>query len=356
MLLEVHCFYDTDTICERSGDQLDGISDSVIYGRLPVGLEAHDGQESRIRNGNGIFYLFFRNAHSLRRNISLVEFQRIFPDSLILILPYVSENGTYCIKNRSELHLAAHAQFITDFGKFVFAGIDSSGFHTDGTSSPCSFCFASWARIASSIGMRADARALAGGTRLADVFGAAARITKEYPSVPVVLLLYFNSIFVYGIERFFFDAEAAGISGVIIPDLPLEERNEAKPSADSHGVYLISMVTPASQERVKKILAQAQGFLYCVASLGVTGERSSFSTDFADYFRTLNELSDIPKCIGFGVSSPEQKKQFESYCDGVIVGSAIVRRIEAGIAEGLSEPELAGNIGSFVRTFTEVDI
>jgi len=204
--------------------------------------------------------------------------------------------------------------------------------------------------------MRADARALAGGTRLADVFGAAARITKEYPSVPVVLLLYFNSIFVYGIERFFFDAEAAGISGVIIPDLPLEERNEAKPSADSHGVYLISMVTPASQERVKKILAQAQGFLYCVASLGVTGERSSFSTDFADYFRTLNELSDIPKCIGFGVSSPEQKKQFESYCDGVIVGSAIVRRIEAGIAEGLSEPELAGNIGSFVRTFTEVDI
>jgi len=200
--------------------------------------------------------------------------------------------------------------------------------------------------------MRADARALLHGTRLADVFELAARITGEFPDLPVVLLLYFNSIFVYGQERFFSACGKAGISGVIIPDLPLEERDEARPFADAHGVYLISMVTPVSQERTKRILAQAQGFLYCVASLGVTGERASYSTDFKDYFDTLNQLSDIPKCIGFGVSTPEQKKQLETYCDGVIVGSAIVRRIEDCIGEGLPDAEIASRLGAFVKSFT----
>ena len=200
--------------------------------------------------------------------------------------------------------------------------------------------------------MRADARALLHGTRLADVFELASRISGEFPGIPVVLLLYFNSIFVYGQERFFSECEKADISGVIIPDLPLEERDEARPFADAHGVYLISMVTPVSQERTKRILAQAQGFLYCVASLGVTGERTSYSTDFKDYFDTLNKLSDIPKCIGFGVSTPEQKRQLETYCDGVIVGSAIVRRIEDCIGEGLSDVETASRLGAFVRAFT----
>lgn len=200
--------------------------------------------------------------------------------------------------------------------------------------------------------MRADARALLQGTRLADVFDLSARISGEFPDIPVVLLLYFNSIFVYGQERFFSACEKSGISGVIIPDLPLEERDEARPFADAHGVYLISMVTPVSKERTKRILAQAQGFLYCVASLGVTGERVSYSTDFKEYFDTLNQLSGIPKCIGFGVSTPEQKRQLETYCDGVIVGSAIVRRIEDCISEGLSDREIASRLGAFVKSFT----
>lgn len=202
--------------------------------------------------------------------------------------------------------------------------------------------------------MRADVRALSNGTRLADVFSLSKRISGEFMHVPVVLLLYFNSIFVYGLERFFEACEKAGISGVIIPDLPLEERNEARPFADAHGVYLISMVTPVSHERTKRILAQAQGFLYCVASLGVTGERASYSTDFKNYFDNLNQLSDIPKCIGFGVSDPEQKRELETYCDGVIVGSAIVRRIEDCIKEGLTTRETAARLGAYVRTFTEV--
>ena len=204
--------------------------------------------------------------------------------------------------------------------------------------------------------MRADERALANGTRLADVFSLSSRISTEFPLIPVVLLLYFNSIFVYGLEKFFTSCEMSGISGVIIPDLPLEERDEARPAADAHGVYLISMVTPVSQERAKRILAQAQGFLYCVASLGVTGERSSYATDFKSYFDSLNKGSDIPKCIGFGVSTPEQKKELEAYCDGVIVGSAIVRRIEDCIAEGISEEAIAARLGDFVHEFTEVHI
>ncbi len=202
--------------------------------------------------------------------------------------------------------------------------------------------------------MRADVRALAGGTRLADVFSLSARISEEFPHTPIVLLLYFNSLFVYGLERFFEACEKANISGVIIPDLPLEERGEAQPFADKHGVYLISMVTPASKERTARILKQAQGFLYCVASLGVTGERASFSTDFKEYFDSMNQLSDIPKCIGFGVSSPEQKKELEVYCDGVIVGSAIVRRIEECIAKEMADSEIATELGEYVRTFTEV--
>ena len=201
--------------------------------------------------------------------------------------------------------------------------------------------------------MRADVRALESGTRLKDVFSLSKKVTGEFPTVPVVLLLYFNSIFVYGLERFFSACEEAGISGVIVPDLPLEEQDEARPAADAHGIYMIAMATPASGDRLRKITASAKGFLYCVASLGVTGERSTFATDFAEYFDTLNKLTDLPKCIGFGVSTPEQQKALEGYADGVIVGSAIVRRIEEGIASGKSGDEIAALVGAFVKTFTE---
>lgn len=123
--------------------------------------------------------------------------------------------------------------------------------------------------------MRADVRALESGTRLKDVFFLE-KVTDEFPAVPVVLLLYFNSIFVYGIERFFAACEEAGISGVIVPDLPLEEQDEARPAADAHGIYMIAMVTPTSGDRLQKITASAKGFLYCVAlsASRVSGARS----------------------------------------------------------------------------------
>lgn len=201
--------------------------------------------------------------------------------------------------------------------------------------------------------MRADERALQSGTRLKDVFDLSARISGEHPDVPVVLLLYFNSIFVYGIEKFFSACEKAGISGLIIPDLPIEERHEAQPAADAHGVYLISMVTPASHGRIAKIVSSAQGFLYCVASLGVTGEREIFATAFKEYFDTLNVVSDMPKCLGFGISTPEQKRALEKYCDGTIVGSALVRLIENSISLQMTDEQIARRLGQAVREFTE---
>lgn len=201
--------------------------------------------------------------------------------------------------------------------------------------------------------MRADDRALRAGTRLADVFDVSARISQEHPDVPVVLLLYFNSIFVYGIEKFFTACEEAGISGLIIPDLPMEERQEAQPAADAHSVYLISMVTPASCDRISRITASAQGFLYCVASLGVTGEREAFTTQFREYFDTLNQATPLPKCLGFGISTPEQKKELEQYCEGIIVGSALVRMIEDCISRRMTDEDIARRLGQAVLEFTE---
>ncbi|MEA4902612.1 tryptophan synthase subunit alpha [Desulfitobacterium sp.] len=197
--------------------------------------------------------------------------------------------------------------------------------------------------------MRADDRALQKGVRLKDVMNIAVRVREKDNSTPLVLLLYFNCIFCYGSERFFAACEEAGIDGVIIPDLPYEERDEIAEFAKRHQIIIISMVTPASRERAKKIAAKAKGFLYCVSSLGVTGERAEFSTDFAGFFTELNSYSSVPKAIGFGVSSPEQASYLKDYCDGVIVGSAIVRRIEEEAEKGGDGGKIAKEIGRYTE-------
>lgn len=200
--------------------------------------------------------------------------------------------------------------------------------------------------------MRADRRALQSGTRMRDIFDMTERLSAGFPDTPFLLLLYYNSVFVYGIERFFSSAKKAGISGLIIPDLPPEERSEVQPTADAHGIYLISMVTPTSTERMSGICKEAKGFLYCVTSLGVTGVRKSYATSFREYFGALDSVSDIPKCAGFGISDPEQKRQLEQYCDGTIVGSAIERRIEEGIGKNVNEEQIAISVGKLVQEFT----
>lgn len=197
--------------------------------------------------------------------------------------------------------------------------------------------------------MRADDRALRQGVRLKDVMDIAVKVRKQDDSTPLVLLLYFNCIFCSGPERFFAQCEGAGIDGVIVPDLPYEERGEIEEFAERHHIIIISMVTPASRERAQRITEKAKGFLYCVSSLGVTGERTEFSTDFAGFFTELNGYSAVPKAIGFGVASPGQAADLKKYCDGVIVGSAIVRRIEEAAAKGADGGKIAEQIGRYTE-------
>ncbi len=174
----------------------------------------------------------------------------------------------------------------------------------------------------------ANERALRNGIRMGHVFALAGRL-RERTEVPLVLLLYVNVIVQYGADRFFADCRASGIDGVIVPDLPYEERGEIEPDARRHGIAMIRMVSPVSEARIRMIAEGAEGFLYCVSSLGVTGTRSSFETDFDSFFRTIDAASRIPTALGFGISDGAQVRAVRRFADGVIVGSAMVRTIAA---------------------------
>ncbi len=176
----------------------------------------------------------------------------------------------------------------------------------------------------------ANVRALSKGINLDIIMDAVEKLRRE-TDIPLVYLMYYNSILSYGSDNFFARCAKVGIDGVIIPDLPFEESGEIAEYTKKYGVYQISLVSPSStDERLRMIAREAKGFLYCVSSMGVTGVRDSFTTDFDHMFKVLNSVSDVPKCIGFGISKPEQAKELKHYCDGVIVGSAIVRRVAAG--------------------------
>lgn len=175
----------------------------------------------------------------------------------------------------------------------------------------------------------ADERAIAGGTDIHVVFDMVADIRKEI-HVPMVFLLYYNVILQYGLESFFKKCMETGIDGLIIPDLPYEESDEIAEYVDKYGVYQIFLVSPTSRDRVEKIAKSAKGFLYCVSSLGVTGEKASFQTNFGEFFGIVNKHAAVPACVGFGISNGEQVRELSGYCDGAIVGSAIVRAIASG--------------------------
>lgn len=193
---------------------------------------------------------------------------------------------------------------------------------------------------------RSSLRSLTGGTTLDKIFGAVSQI-REKTDKPLILMMYLNTIFVYGTEKFFSRCKELGVDGVIVPDMPYEEREEILPCAQKYGVHNINLVSPASKERIKTIAADSSGFLYCVSSNGVTGVRSGFSTNFDEFFGIIKENAKCPCCVGFGISSPEQAKKMSGYCDGVIVGSAIVRIMEA---EGENAPE---KVGAFVASLKE---
>ncbi|MCR4437061.1 MAG: tryptophan synthase subunit alpha [Clostridiales bacterium] len=191
----------------------------------------------------------------------------------------------------------------------------------------------------------ANARALKNGIKIKNVMEAVKR-ARESVKVPLIYLLYFNCILQYGPECFFSDCKESGIDGVIIPDLPFEERDEVQGCADGCGIHLISLVSPTSRERMGKIAKNARGFLYCVSSLGVTGMRDRFETDFDDFFRTINKYAHLPKALGFGISTAEHIRELKGYCDGLIVGSAVVKQVERSRDAG----EAVINVGNFVKT------
>ena len=140
-------------------------------------------------------------------------------------------------------------------------------------------------------------------------------------------MTYVNPVFNYGTERFFADCATTGVDGIIIPDLPFEERSECADVAKKYGVSLIAMVAPTSQDRIEAIAAVGDGFLYVVSSLGVTGTRTKITTDLKEMTDLIRSVTSIPAAVGFGINTPEQASAVAAVADGVIVGSAIVKII-----------------------------
>lgn len=173
---------------------------------------------------------------------------------------------------------------------------------------------------------KADERALTVGTTTDKIFDMVREIRKV-SQIPLVFLTYINPIFVYGTEQFIKRCEECGIDGLIVPDLPYEEREELLPCCNACGIDLIPLIAPTSEDRIRMIAKEAQGFVYCISSMGVTGVRKNITTDIGHMISLVREVSDIPCAIGFGVSTKKQAKQMIAQADGVIVGSAIVKLI-----------------------------
>lgn len=153
------------------------------------------------------------------------------------------------------------------------------------------------------------------------------RKLRQRVQVPMVFMTYANVVFSYGSERFISICKEIGIDGLILPDIPYEEKDEFDPICRKYGLALISLIAPTSHDRISMIAKEADGFVYCVSSLGVTGTRTEITTDIGEMVSLVKKAQDIPCAVGFGISTPEQAKKMSESADGVIVGSAIVKII-----------------------------
>jgi len=189
----------------------------------------------------------------------------------------------------------------------------------------------------------ANARALAGGVTTDQIFDMVRSLRNDV-SIPLVFMTYANIVFSYGTERFLLHAADAGIDGLILPDVPFEEKADFAPACRAHGLDFISLIAPTSRERIAMIAREAEGFVYCVSSMGVTGVRGQITTNVGEMIRQVREANPrIPCAVGFGISTPEQAREMAKIADGVIVGSAIVRLVEQ------HEKDAAAFVGSYVR-------
>ena len=192
----------------------------------------------------------------------------------------------------------------------------------------------------------ANIRALRGGVDTDKIFGLVRRL-RESVTVPLVFMTYANVVFSYGTERFLSECAEVGIDGLILPDVPYEEKEDFAPYCRRYGVEWISLIAPTSADRIGMIAREAEGFIYLVSSLGVTGMRSDISTDLASIVSIIRQSTDIPVAIGFGISNPAQAQKMAALADGVIVGSAVVRLLEK------YGTEAAGPVGAFVRSMAD---
>ena len=173
----------------------------------------------------------------------------------------------------------------------------------------------------------ANIRALKGGVTTDKVFDLVRELRKDV-TVPMVFMTYSNVVFSYGADKFISTCKEIGINGLILPDLPYEEKEEFLPQCKKYGVDLISLIAPTSENRIAMIAKEADGFIYLVSSLGVTGTRSEISTDLKSIVDVIRQNTSVPCAIGFGISTPEQAKKMADIADGAIVGSAIIKIIE----------------------------
>lgn len=170
----------------------------------------------------------------------------------------------------------------------------------------------------------ANIRALSGGVTTDKIFDMVEKIRKN-TQIPLVFMTYANVVFSYGAERFIKKAAEIGMDGLILPDVPYEEKEEFDGICKQYGLDLVSLIAPTSHDRIKMIAKDASGFIYCVSSLGVTGTRSAITTDIGAMVNLVKEVTDLPCAVGFGISTPEQAAKMCESADGAIVGSAIVK-------------------------------
>lgn len=192
----------------------------------------------------------------------------------------------------------------------------------------------------------ANIRALAGGITTDKIFEMVKRLRKDL-TIPMVFMTYANVVFSYDAEKFISTCNEIGIDGLILPDLPFEEKGEFLPICKKYGVDLISLIAPTSDKRIEMISKEADGFLYIVSSLGVTGTRSEITTDLDAIVSVVRRNTDIPCAVGFGISTPEQAAKMAAVSDGAIVGSAIIKLIEK-YGKNAAEP-----VGEYVKSMKD---
>ena len=192
----------------------------------------------------------------------------------------------------------------------------------------------------------ANLRALKGGVNTDKVFDLVRDLRTDV-TVPMVFMTYANVVFSYGSERFISTCAQIGIDGLILPDIPFEEKDDFLPICHKYGVDLISLIAPTSENRIGMIAKEAEGFIYVVSSLGVTDVRSEIKTDLDAIVSVIRENTDVPCAIGFGISTPEQAKKMAGVSDGAIVGSAIIKLLEK---YGADAPKY---VGEYVRSMKD---